>query len=168
MSNISVVVTDGNNVTAIVDQGVVGPQGPIGPTGLQGPTGATGPAGATGPQGPQGPQGPTGATYGARVVTLPDSNICAMDASTTDTAVLFYTSSSSLTIQNPLGTYTNGQKLILRLTSANAVPFIWGTSFVGSTDLGLPLGTPVGTSYMGFMYDSADGQWQLIAKIFGF
>lgn len=168
MSNISVIVTDGNNVTAIVDQGVVGPQGPQGPTGSQGPTGPTGPTGPAGPQGPIGPQGPTGAAYGARVVTLPDSNICAMNADTTDTAVMFYTSSSGLTIQNPFGTYTNGQKLILRLTSTYAVPFVWGSSFAGSSDLGLPLGTPVGTSYMGFMYDSADDQWQLVAKIFGF
>jgi hypothetical protein len=44
MSNISVIVNDSNNITAVVDQGVIGPQGPIGPPG---PGDVDGPASAT-------------------------------------------------------------------------------------------------------------------------
>ena len=170
MSNISVIVSDGNNVTAIVDQGVVGPQGPQGPTGATGSQGPTGPAGPTGPQGPQGPQGIQGNTYGARIVTLPDSNVCAMDANTTDTAVMSFTSNSGLTIQNPLGSYTNGQKIILRLQTSYASPFTWGSYFAASSDMGLPSGSSGGGKfdYMGFMYNSSSGTWQMVAKIFGF
>jgi hypothetical protein len=151
MSDISVIVNDSNNVTALVatannftavlDQGVIGPTGP---------------------------QGPTGPIYGARVVTLPSTSPCTMNASTTDTAVMVYSVNAPLTIANPSGTYTNGQKLILRLTTSYAVTFNWGTTFTGSTDLNLPSGSSTGTCYMGFMYDSTANSWNLIAKVFGF
>jgi hypothetical protein len=41
MSNISVIVNDSNNITAVVDQGVIGPQGPPGPGDVDGPASAT-------------------------------------------------------------------------------------------------------------------------------
>ncbi len=75
MANISVLVTDGNNiaveVTPVPDQvitidrgisGAAGPTGPVGPTGpFGGPTGPTGSIGPTGVAGLTGPTGPTGA-----------------------------------------------------------------------------------------------------------
>lgn len=69
MSNIKVVVQDGNNVNLQVtptpdinvrlDRSVMGPTGPMGPTG-SGPTGPTGATGLSGPTGPTGSMGPTG------------------------------------------------------------------------------------------------------------
>ena len=74
MSNIKVVVQDGNNVNLQVtptpdvivrlDRSIAGANGPTGPAGLNGPTGpagTSGPTGATGAPGPAGgPTGPTG------------------------------------------------------------------------------------------------------------
>lgn len=74
MSNIKVVVQDGNNVNLQVtptpdisvrlDRSVMGPTGPMGPTGSgpTGPAGATGPTGSIGPTGSVGPAGSTGPT----------------------------------------------------------------------------------------------------------
>ena len=56
-------------VTLVIDQGIIGPTGPTGPAGpAGGPTGSQGP---TGPQGIAGPTGPTGATGAASTVAGP-------------------------------------------------------------------------------------------------
>lgn len=47
----STTVTGANQITLVLDQGVIGPTGP---SGVMGPTGATGATGATGPTGAQG------------------------------------------------------------------------------------------------------------------
>lgn len=94
MANISVSVTDGNNiaveVTPVPDQiitidrgvsgavGPTGPQGNVGPTGPQGvigPTGPTGSQGVIGPTGSQGNVGPTGPTGADSFVAGPTGSI---------------------------------------------------------------------------------------------
>jgi hypothetical protein len=103
-------------------------------------------------------------------VSLPDSNICQINADTTDTAEIEYTSNVNLQIKNPTGAYNDGQKIILRLKSAFPVTFIWGSYFAGSTTVALPANATGSskTDYMGFMYNSSSGTWQMVAKIFGF
>jgi len=144
MSDISVVVVDSNSITAIVDQGVIGPTG------------------ATGPQGP---------IYGVRVITLPDANSSTMNADTTDTAIQYYTGvAGTFTINAPTGTITNGQKLIWRLRTTNIQTFSWNAVFAGSTDVVLP-GFSTGSGkydYMGFIYNSQSSTWQIIARAFGY
>jgi hypothetical protein len=76
----------------------------------------------------------------------------------------------TLTINAPTGTIVDGQKLIIRLQSTNIQTFSWNAAFVGSNDLILPTASS-GSSlidYMGFVYNSNAGKWQLLAKVFGF
>ena len=44
----------------------------------------------------------------------------------------------TLTINNPTGTPTDGQRLTIRLTSANVQTYAWGTAYHGSTTAALP------------------------------
>jgi hypothetical protein len=75
-----------------------------------------------------------------------------------------------LTINAPTGTLSNGQKLILRLTSTNVQTFSWNSVFLGSTDSALPTASSGSgkEDYMGFIYDSTATKWHMIAKNFGF
>jgi hypothetical protein len=76
-----------------------------------------------------------------------------------------------LTINAPLGTPLNGQKLIYRIQSTNAQTFSWNTAaFGGSSDIALPT-TTTGSGkfdYVGFLYNTAASKWQILAKNFGF
>jgi len=109
--------------------------------------------------------------YGSRVVTLSDSTSVTFNADTTDTATQNNTQSAgTLTINAPTGTSTNGQKILFRLKSVNVQTFSWNGIFQGSTDLSLPT-TSTGSSkydYMGFIYNSDNTKWQIIASVFGF
>jgi len=75
-----------------------------------------------------------------------------------------------LTINAPVGTPVNGQKILFRMSSTTVQTFSWNSVFTGSVDLPLP-GTSSGSGlydYMGFIYNSTANKWQLIAKTFGF
>lgn len=76
-----------------------------------------------------------------------------------------------LTINAPLGTPLNGQKLIYRIQSTNAQTFSWNAAvFGGSSDIALPT-TTTGSGkfdYVGFLYNTAASKWQILAKNFGF
>jgi hypothetical protein len=68
------------------------------------------------------------------------------------------------------GPFFDGQKIVLRLKSANVQQFAWDSSFVGSADLALPT-VSTGSNkydYMGFIYNEATTKWDLLAKNFGF
>jgi len=97
--------------------------------------------------------------------------------------VEFYTTASAgaLTFANPttsgtagLGTLVNGQKLIYKIKSVAAQTINattgWGAQFQGSTDVSLPTVTSGNSKwdYFGFIYNSTDVKWQLVAKIAGF
>lgn len=111
----------------------------------------------------------TGGT--ARVVTISDGTSITINADTTDVAIQNNTQvAGTLVINVPSGTPTNGQKLILRITSSNVQTFFWDPVFTGSTDLALPT-TTTGSGkvdYLGFIYNSTSLKWQFVAKNFGF
>jgi hypothetical protein len=157
-----------HNVIFAVVSGIVGPTGPTGdPSTVPGPTGPTGDTGPTGPS----VTGPTGPNYGSRVVAVADATSITMDADTTDMATQANTQAAgTLTINAPTGTPTNGQKIMLRLTSTNVQTFSWNAIFQGSTQLPLPT-VSSGSSrvdYLGFIYNSTATKWQIITRIFGF
>jgi len=170
--------------------GNAGPTGPQGSQGNAGPTGPTGNAGGVGPTGPQGIQGiqgvqgvtgptgstgPTGPLYGSRVVDYATGTSITINADTTDMATMANIQGAGpFTINAPTapitGVLSNGQKLMFRMTSTNVQTFSWNAVFRGSTDLTLPESSSGAgkEDYMGFIYDSTAGKWDLIAKNFGF
>lgn len=106
-----------------------------------------------------------------RAVTIADGTSITIDADSTDLASQANTQSAgTLTINAPTGTPVNGQQLLLRLTCTNAQTFSWNAIFRGSTDQALPTATSGGgkEDYLGFIYNSTDSKWDLIAKNFGF
>lgn len=106
-----------------------------------------------------------------RVVSYTATNSITLNADTTDTATLVYTGAAgTFTMNAPTGTPSNGQKILFRLTTTNAMTFSWNGAFLGSTDLPLPTSS-TGSSkddYMGFIYNSTSTKWHLLSKNFGF
>jgi len=72
-----------------------------------------------------------------------------------------------LKLNNPGGTPVNGQKLIVRIKdNGTARALTYDTQFRASTDLALPTTTVLNkTLYMGFIYNSADTKWDLLAVL---
>ena len=106
-----------------------------------------------------------------RVVTVADAASVTINGDTTDMAIQTNTQAvGTLTINAPTGTPVSGQKLIFRLQSTNIQTFSWNAIFQGSTDLALPTAS-TGSSkydYMGFIYNTVNSKWQMVAKNFGF
>lgn len=106
-----------------------------------------------------------------RVVQIADAASVTINADTTDVAYQTNTQAvGTLTINAPTGTPVSGQKLIFRLQSTNIQTFSWNAIFQGSTDLSLPTAS-TGSSkydYMGFIYNTVNSKWQMVAKNFGF
>lgn len=106
-----------------------------------------------------------------RTTTIADATSITINSDTTDLAVQVNTQAAgTLTVNAPTGTPINGQKIILRLQATNLQTFSWNAAFVGSTDLALPTTSSSGSKYdyVGFVYNSTAGKWQMIAKMFGF
>lgn len=76
----------------------------------------------------------------------------------------------ALKFNNPSGTPVNGQKLIVRIKdNGTARALTYDTQFRASTDLVLPTTTVLNkTLYMGFIYNSADTKWDLLAVLNNF
>jgi hypothetical protein len=76
----------------------------------------------------------------------------------------------TLTIGAPTGTPVDGQRLMFRIRCVNAQTLSWNVIFSGSTDLALPTTTSSGSKYdyVGFMYNSTQTKWNIVAKNFGF
>jgi len=94
-----------------------------------------------------------------------------MNADTTDMATQANTQGAgTLTINAPTGTPTDGQKLMLRLSSTSVQTFAFNAAFIGSTALALPtVSSSSGKyDYMGFVWNSTASKWQLLATNFGF
>ena len=107
----------------------------------------------------------------SRVVTIADATSITMNADTTDLAIQTNTQTAgTLTINAVSGTLLNGQKITLRLQSANIQTFSWNAVFTGSVDLPLPTVSSGSNKYdyMGFIYNTTASKWQLLAKNFGF
>ncbi len=105
-----------------------------------------------------------------RVVTVADITTITMNANTSDIVIQTNTQLAGTLTVATSGTPLEGQKIILRLQSANVQTFSWDTVFAGSTDMILPTVSSAGNKYdyMGFIYNSISTKWQLIAKNFGF
>lgn len=73
----------------------------------------------------------------------------------------------ALKLNNPSGTPVNGQKLIVRIKdNGTARALTYDTQFRASSDLALPTTTVLSkTLYMGFIYNSADTKWDLLAVL---
>jgi len=74
------------------------------------------------------------------------------------------------TISNPSGTPVDGQQLIIRVKGTAARALTWsGSQWRASSDPALPTTTTTTkTLYLGFMYNSADTKWDLLAKLDNF
>ena len=69
----------------------------------------------------------------------------------------------TLTVNNPTGTPTDGQRLTLRITATNAQTLAFGTAYHSGTTA-LPTTVAAGThSYIGFIYDAATSQWDYVS-----
>jgi hypothetical protein len=113
----------------------------------------------------------TGVVATVRTVTVADATSITMNADTSDVVVQTNTQAvGTLTINAVSGTPINGQKIILRLQSANVQTFAWNAVFAGSTDTPLPTVSSGSNKYdyMGFIYNSLATNWQMMAKNFGF
>jgi hypothetical protein len=76
-----------------------------------------------------------------------------------------------LSVANPTGTPVNGQKMIIRIEdNGTARAITWsGTQYRASTDLALPTTTiATKTMYLGFIYNSTDTKWDMIAFLNNF
>ena len=106
-----------------------------------------------------------------RVVTITDGASVTINVDTTDMATQNNSQTAgTLTIAAPTGTPSNGQKLIFRLYSANTQTFSWNSAFQGSTDLALPSASSGSNKYdyMGFIWNSSNSKWQMLAKNMGY
>ena len=106
-----------------------------------------------------------------RTLTVASATSLTMDCDVADIVTQANTQATgTLTINAPIGTLVNGQKIMLRLTSTNVQTFAWNGIFRGSTDQPLPTASSGGSKedYLGFIYDSSSSKWDLIAKNFGF
>jgi hypothetical protein len=93
------------------------------------------------------------------------------NADTTDVFVLTLQAAAATTINNPSGTPVDGQKMIIRAKcDGTARALTWsGSQWRGSTDVALPSTlTASKTMYMGFIYNSTDTKWDIVAKTDGF
>ena len=92
---------------------------------------------------------------------------------TSDTYIYIGSSASAytLTVANPTGTPTQGQKMIIRFkdNGTQVMGISFGTQFRASSDLALPTTTTAGkTLYCGFIYNSTDTKWDMIALLNNF
>lgn len=89
-----------------------------------------------------------------------------LDVSTTDIFVIT-AQAGALLFNNPSGTPVQGEKLIIRIKdNGTARALTYGSQFRASSDLALPTTTVLGkTLYMGFIYNSTDTKWDLIAVL---
>lgn len=73
----------------------------------------------------------------------------------------------ALKLNNPSGSPVNGQKLIVRIKdSGSNRALTYDTQFRASSDLALPSSTTTGkVLYMGFIWDSTDSKWTLLASL---
>ncbi len=72
---------------------------------------------------------------------------------------------AAATFAAPTGTPTDGQKLIIRIKdNGTAQTLSWNAIYRAGTDVALPTTTVLSkTMYLGFIYNSADSKWDLIA-----
>lgn len=92
-----------------------------------------------------------------------------LDVSTCDEFIIT-AQAGALLFNNPSGTPAQGEKLIIRIKdNGTARALTYGSQFRASSDLALPTTTVLSkTLYMGFIYNSTDTKWDLIAVLNNF
>jgi hypothetical protein len=107
-----------------------------------------------------------------RTTSITSSATPTPDVDTTD-VYLVTALAAGATFGAPTGTPTAGQKLIIRIKdNGGAQTLAWNSGAGGyraSSDLALPTTTVISkTLYCGFMYNSVDTKWDLLAKLDNF
>lgn len=75
----------------------------------------------------------------------------------------------TLTIANPTGSPTDGQRLTIRITSTNVQTYSWGTAYhAGATALPTASTGSSKHDYIGFIYDAVTSQWDYVSTAAGF
>jgi len=78
---------------------------------------------------------------------------------------------AALSVANPTGTPVNGQKMMIRIKdNGTARAITWsGTQYRASSDLALPTTTVINkTMYLGFIWNSTDSKWDMLAFLNNF
>lgn len=99
-----------------------------------------------------------------RTSTVASSATPTPNADTTDIYTVTALAETA-TFGAPTGTLLNGQKLIIRIKdNATARTLAWNAIYRAGTDVALPLTTVISkTLYCGFIYNSTDSKWDLMA-----
>ncbi len=102
--------------------------------------------------------------YGSRNGTTASSATPTPDADSHDVYTITALAVNA-TFGAPTGTPTNGQKLIIRIEdNGTARTLAWNAAYRAGTDVALPLTTVLGkVMYLGFMWNSTDSKWDLLA-----
>lgn len=104
-------------------------------------------------------------------VTVPTGTSITPNCDTSDVVAQMNTEASGgLTINAPIGSPSDGQKLVIRINSRTLQTLVWNNIFVGSLELTLPTSSTGSnrTDYIGFIYNSTTGRWHLLARNLGF
>ena len=110
-------------------------------------------------------------TSAPRVTSISSNATWSPNADTDDIYVITAQGAAATTISNPSGTPLQGQKLMIRVKDdGTARALTWsGNQWRASSDLALPTTTTLGkTMYLGFIYNSTDTKWDLVAKLDNF
>jgi hypothetical protein len=142
------------------DSTVPGPQGNQGNQGRQGNTGIIGPQGN---QGNQGIFGDTGAIQSPRITSTTSSTTPTPNADTTDMYILTALAANA-TFGAPTGTPVQAQKLIIRIKDNGTARTLGWNAIYRAVGVALPTTTVISkTLYLGFIYNSTDTRWDLVA-----
>jgi hypothetical protein len=104
-----------------------------------------------------------------RTTTVTDTATPAPSANTDDFYVITGLTQTA-TFAAPAGTPVNGQSLKIRIKdNGTARTLAWNAIYRGSSDLALPTITVANkTLYLGFVYNSTDSKWDLVARLGNF
>ena len=104
-----------------------------------------------------------------RTTTVTDAAAPAPSATTDDFYVITGLTQTA-TFAAPAGTPVNGQSLKIRIKdNGTARTLAWNAIYRGSSDLALPAITVASkTLYLGFVYNSTDSKWDLVARLGNF
>lgn len=106
-----------------------------------------------------------------RTIALADATSITPTGDTADVNTQVNTQiAGTLTVAAPSGTPTNEQKLMLRIQCTNVQTFSWNAIFRSSNDITLPTATTGSskTDRIGFIYNSTDAKWDIVAKSLGY
>ena len=100
-----------------------------------------------------------------RAVAVADATSITPNSDTSDVVTQTNTQvAGTLTIANPTGTPTDGQKLIIRIKTANAQTYSFGTSYAFSTSVTAPTTIAAGkTDYLGCIWNATNSKWDVVA-----